>query len=130
MFCVLSTSLTSVLLCSQTHLTTRSSLCSRQFSGKSGKGYLFHSVDNIVKSLPQDRVLTTGLHNVCDLSCAWCKAYLGWFYVSCFSLFVNYRIYLCGFVAQVRAFVETQKYKESKFLLERAHVDELRKCSD
>ena len=51
-------------------------------------------------------MLTTGLHTVCDVSCASCDVSLGWRYV--------------------RAHEPTQKYKEGKFILEKHFIQQQR----
>jgi hypothetical protein len=47
-------------------------------------------------------MLITGLHTVCDIYCITCNCVLGWKYEF--------------------AFEESQKYKEGKFILEKAKV--------
>lgn len=50
----------------------------------------------------EDRILITGMHTVCDIHCATCHQCLGWKYET--------------------AFEESQKYKEGKFIIEKAKV--------
>ena len=52
----------------------------------------------------------TGLHKVCDLFCCNCDTLIGWKYVS-------YQLRV-----QEEAYEETEKYKEGKFIIERATV--------
>jgi len=47
-----------------------------------------------------DRMMTTGLHTVCDIFCVACGAILGWKYLV--------------------AFDKSQRYKEGKFILDRS----------
>ena len=47
-----------------------------------------------------DRMMTTGLHTVCDIFCVACGAILGWKYLV--------------------AFDKGQRYKEGKFILDRS----------
>ena len=54
----------------------------------------------------EDRVLITGLHTVCDIHCTTCGNVLGWKYEM--------------------AFEESQKYKEGKFIIEKAKVLKVR----
>lgn len=64
-----------------------------------------HSVTcrvNVTLGPQEDRVLITGLHTVCDIKCACCGSTLGW----------KYEV----------AFEESQKYKEGKFIIEKAKV--------
>ena len=53
---------------------------------------------NIVEGIKVDRMMITGMHTVCDVYCKDCGELLGWKYE--------------------RAFEESQKYKEGKFILE------------
>lgn len=50
----------------------------------------------------EERLLITGLHTVADIECAACGSVLGWKYET--------------------AFEESQKYKEGKFIVEKARV--------
>lgn len=50
----------------------------------------------------EERLLITGLHTVADISCAGCASVLGWKYVS--------------------AYEESQRYKEGRFIVEKAKV--------
>lgn len=54
---------------------------------------------NVTIGPKEDRVLTTGLHTVCDIFCASCDDNVGWTYL--------------------HAFEESQKYKEGKFIIEK-----------
>ncbi|KAG8927370.1 hypothetical protein FRC03_000111 [Tulasnella sp. 419] len=74
-------------------------MLSRQFNGQHGRAYLFGMVVNIECGEPSDRSMTTGLHTVRDIKCIKCGCILGWKYD--------------------RAYEESQKYKEGKFILER-----------
>ncbi|KAI5329283.1 hypothetical protein L3X38_028680 [Prunus dulcis] len=57
---------------------------------------------NITVGPKEDRQLMTGLHTVADVSCCDCREVLGWKYE--------------------RAYEETQKYKEGKFILEKSKI--------
>jgi len=59
-------------------------------------------VINIKTGAKEDRLLITGLHTVADISCISCNTVLGWKYE--------------------QAFEESQKYKEGKFIIEKARV--------
>ncbi|KAI8807261.1 yippee zinc-binding/DNA-binding /Mis18, centromere assembly-domain-containing protein [Cladochytrium replicatum] len=84
-------------LCCKTHLSSTDEIYSRAFHGQHGKAYLFNKVINVTEGEPQDRSMTTGLHNVTDIMCATCQTVVGWKYI--------------------KAYEETQKYKEGKFIL-------------
>ncbi|KIJ30439.1 hypothetical protein M422DRAFT_166474 [Sphaerobolus stellatus SS14] len=84
----------------RTHLATIESMISRAFNGQHGRAYLFDRVVNVYSAEPQERQMTTGVHIVRDILCVKCNRVLGWKYD--------------------KAFEETQKYKEGKFILERA----------
>jgi len=75
-------------------------MISRAFNGQHGRAYLFDRVVNIYAGEPQERPMTTGLHIVRDIHCVKCERILGWKYD--------------------KAYEESQKYKEGKFILERA----------
>ena len=56
-------------------------------------------------------MLMTGLHKVCDLFCRNCDTLLGWKYVR-----------KRGLNKQEEAYEEAEKYKEGKYIIERATV--------
>jgi hypothetical protein len=72
------------------------------FQGRHGRAYLFSNVVNVTLGPREDRLLITGLHTVCDIYCTTCSATLGW----------KYEV----------AYEESQKYKEGKYILEKAKV--------
>eukprot|EP00887_Chlorella_sp_A99_P007724 scaffold20.g7724.t1 len=72
------------------------------FQGRHGRAYLFSEVVNVVLGPKEDRLLITGLHTVADIYCTTCNTVLGWKYET--------------------AFEESQKYKEGKFIIEKAKV--------
>ncbi|BGP37212.1 hypothetical protein JCM10450v2_001120 [Rhodotorula kratochvilovae] len=84
----------------RTHLTTSEQIESKNFNGQHGRAYLFTTVVNITCGPAEDRPMTTGLHTVRDIMCAKCGEVLGWKYD--------------------KAYEANQKYKERKFILERA----------
>jgi hypothetical protein len=55
---------------------------------------------NVNVGSKDDRMMTTGLHTVCDIFCVACGAILGWKYLV--------------------AFEKSQRYKEGKFILDRS----------
>ncbi|KAM0855959.1 hypothetical protein ACQ4PT_049433 [Festuca glaucescens] len=78
-------------------------ILSKMFRCKHGKAYLFDKVVNVNAGEKDDRMMTTGLHTVCDIFCVACGSILGWKYVS--------------------AFEKDQRYKEGKFILERFKIN-------
>ncbi|CAN6299633.1 unnamed protein product [Urochloa humidicola] len=74
-------------------------LLSKEFNGRNGRGYLFHGVVNITLGPNEVREFTTGCHTVNDIYCICCQEIIGWRYE--------------------KAYEESQKYKEGKFILER-----------
>eukprot|EP00197_Chlamydomonas_leiostraca_P011386 CAMPEP_0202868878 /NCGR_PEP_ID=MMETSP1391-20130828/11275_1 /ASSEMBLY_ACC=CAM_ASM_000867 /TAXON_ID=1034604 /ORGANISM="Chlamydomonas leiostraca, Strain SAG 11-49" /LENGTH=86 /DNA_ID=CAMNT_0049549097 /DNA_START=207 /DNA_END=466 /DNA_ORIENTATION=+ len=74
----------------------------RPFKGVTGGAYLFNNVVNVTLGPKEERVLITGLHTVADIYCMGCNTVLGWKYE--------------------HAFEESQKYKEGKFIVEKAKV--------
>jgi hypothetical protein len=87
------------------HLSTKDDIVSRAFQGQHGRAYLFNTVVNIFEGHNQDRQMTTGLHTVRDIFCNHCNRVLGWRYV--------------------KAYEAEQKYKEGKYILEKALMVEL-----
>lgn len=87
----------------RTHLAAADALVSRAFHARSGRAYLFAACFNVNSGPDEQRVLTTGVHVVSDVTCV-CGAAVGWKYVSCPA---------------------DQEYKTSKFCLERAAVVDL-----
>ncbi|KAK3140359.1 hypothetical protein QOZ80_5AG0399820 [Eleusine coracana subsp. coracana] len=85
-----------------THLAYATDIISKTFRCKHGKAYLFDNIVNVNVGDKDDRMMTTGLHTVCDIFCVACGSILGWKYLA--------------------AFDKTQKYKEGKFILERCKV--------
>ncbi|ESR52491.1 hypothetical protein CICLE_v10022980mg [Citrus x clementina] len=69
---------------------------------RNGRAFLFSHAMNIVVGPKEDRQLMTGLHTVADVFCSDCRVVLGWKYE--------------------RAYEETQKYKEGKFILEKSKI--------
>lgn len=84
------------------HLANHDDIVSRSFQGNFSRAYLFTSLINVSLGPSVQRELLTGAHAVADLFCSICKTMIGWKYE--------------------RAFVETQKYKEGKFIIEISHV--------
>ncbi|KAK9700668.1 hypothetical protein K7432_012082 [Basidiobolus ranarum] len=93
-----------IYICSSchTHIATHEDIISKSFHGRHGKAYLFDNAANITMGDLEDRLLMTGLHSVADIYCTVCQANVGWKYV--------------------HAFEESQKYKEGKFIIERAKI--------
>ncbi|KAL2325250.1 hypothetical protein Fmac_024308 [Flemingia macrophylla] len=75
---------------------------SKAFQGKSGRAFLFSHAMNVGVGPKEDRELMTGLHMVADVYCCDCHQVLGWKYE--------------------RAYEESQKYKEGKFVLEKSKI--------
>jgi len=82
----------------KTHLSNHDDIISRNFRGQHGKAYLFDTVVNIFEGEPNERNMTTGRHLVRDIECKECHRVVGWKYD--------------------KAFEQTEKYKEGKFILE------------
>jgi len=84
------------------HLAGHASLVSKSFQGSQGRAYLFDDVVNVNSGCPEERILLTGRHAVCDIFCKCCGTNLGWKYE--------------------RAYESSQKYKEGKFIIELIHM--------
>ena len=57
---------------------------------------------NVTMGPSENRILMTGLHTVCDIYCLTCCDAIGWYYME--------------------AFEESEKYKEKKFIVEKAKI--------
>ncbi|TEB06387.1 yippee-like protein [Coprinellus micaceus] len=77
-------------------------LISKAFSGRDGRGFLMQSAVNVKLGKREDRSLMTGVHTVADAFCVGCDERIGWYYH--------------------KAADPSQKYKESKYLLEREKI--------
>ena len=88
------------------HLARVEAIVSRSFHSRSGKAYLYDAVVNVSwrSGEAEERIMTTGKHMVHDIHCNKCLRVVGWRYE--------------------RAFEESQKYKEGKFVLERAKLNQ------
>ncbi|EFJ15411.1 hypothetical protein SELMODRAFT_100523 [Selaginella moellendorffii] len=86
----------------RSHIADHDDIISKAFQGRNGRAYLFSHVVNTSVGQKEDRHLMTGLHTVADIFCQQCQEILGWKYE--------------------RAYEESQKYKEGKFILEKAKV--------
>jgi hypothetical protein len=77
-------------------------LVSKSFQGRHGRAYLYSACVNVIRGESEDRVLTTGLHTVCDIYCIQCQTNVGWYYIS--------------------AYETSQKYKEGKYIVEKEKI--------
>lgn len=95
-----------IFTCTQcgSYLTSRKHLMSNQFTGATGRAYLFRKCVNLAYSGIQDRMMLTGRHMVRDVACKKCSAKLGWMYEF--------------------ATCPEQRYKEGKTILEKALITE------
>ncbi|KJE92852.1 hypothetical protein CAOG_003743 [Capsaspora owczarzaki ATCC 30864] len=89
----------------QIHLTRHDDIVSKAFHGTHGRAYLFEKVVNVQTGEPVERPMTTGIHIVVDVYCLKCSCILGWKYI--------------------KAYEESQKYKEGKVILEKALINEV-----
>lgn len=69
---------------------------------KSGPAYMFREAMNIVVGQKHEKQLITGNFMIADIYCANCRQELGWKYI--------------------RAFSDRQKYKEGRFIIEKANI--------
>ncbi|ODN72889.1 hypothetical protein L202_08312 [Cryptococcus amylolentus CBS 6039] len=95
-----------VLACKQcgNHLAVSEGVISEHFRGQHGTAWLVQQVVNTYTGDAEDREMSTGRHTVRDVFCRVCHTTLGWKY--------DY------------AFEYSQKYKEGKFILEKALFSE------
>lgn len=61
---------------------TSGCLALQSFHSRTGRAYLFSAVVNLMSAEKEARLMTTGLHTVCDLYCNGCMQVVGWSYVS------------------------------------------------
>eukprot|EP00898_Chlorokybus_atmophyticus_P009249 jgi/Chlat1/954/Chrsp108S01382 len=87
----------------RTTLALCDELVSKSFHCRHGKAYLFNTVVNVSLGPQEERPMTTGLHTVADIFCNTCQQIVGWKYIE--------------------AFEKNQKYKEGKYILERAAIN-------
>uniref|UniRef100_A0A7S0SXB5 Protein yippee-like n=1 Tax=Mantoniella antarctica TaxID=81844 RepID=A0A7S0SXB5_9CHLO len=86
----------------RSHSAYHDDIVSKAFQGRHGRAYLFNDVTNITLGGKEDRMLMTGLHTVRDVFCTPCGNLMGWKYET--------------------AYETGQKYKEGKFIVEKAMV--------
>lgn len=84
------------------HSADHDDIISKAFQGRHGRAYLFNNAVNVTLGPKEDRLLMTGLHTVADIYCSNCQTVLGWKYEM--------------------AFEASQKYKEGKFIIEKARL--------
>lgn len=53
----------------------------QSFHSRNGKAYLFNTVVNVASGPKEERMMTTGRHEVSDLHCTCCMQLVGWKYV-------------------------------------------------
>jgi len=94
----------------RTHLAIVETLISRQFNGQHGRAFLFETVVNVNEGPAEDRNMTTGPHTVRDIYCSKCGTTVGW----------KYDV----------AYEPGEKYKENKFILEKALLCDVPPQSD
>ncbi|KAH7538271.1 protein yippee-like At4g27745 [Ziziphus jujuba] len=80
----------------------RFDLLSKSFHGKTGPAYFFSRAMNITVGRKEERKLITGAYTVADIYCSNCGEVLGWKYI--------------------RAYEIKQKFKEGRFIIERAKI--------
>ena len=84
------------------HLVSLQSRVSKHFCGASGRAYLFDWAVNVKALREKDVEMSTGLHKIKKIQCKQCRIIIGWTYVY--------------------AYEASEKYKEGKFIIERAHI--------
>ncbi|XP_022958310.1 protein yippee-like At4g27740 [Cucurbita moschata] len=83
-------------------LASGADLLSKSFLAKSGKAFLFSQAKNIVEGPKEKKLLITGLFKTADIHCSICGQVLGWKYLKAYDI--------------------KQKFKEGKFIIERAKI--------
>mmetsp|Transcript_9209 Transcript_9209/g.14890 ORF Transcript_9209/g.14890 Transcript_9209/m.14890 type:complete len:134 (-) Transcript_9209:278-679(-) len=107
--------------CSQcsTHLSLQDHLISTSFHGRTGRAYLFDKVVNLTYGPLEERIFTTGLHSVNDIYCISCNSHVGWYYKEVLKIY-RLLLRLLDIFVDSQAYEESQKYKEGKFIVEKA----------
>ncbi|KAF4041033.1 Yippee zinc-binding/DNA-binding/Mis18 [Phytophthora infestans] len=82
----------------------RDDVVSKTFFGRTGKAFLMNNMYNICVGPARNRYLMTGMHSIADVLCSQCDFVLGWKYI--------------------KAMESSQKYKEGKFIMEQAVVED------
>ncbi|RLN57786.1 hypothetical protein BBJ28_00004903 [Nothophytophthora sp. Chile5] len=80
----------------------RDDIVSKTFFGRTGKAFLMNNMYNVRVGPARNRYLMTGMHTIADVVCDQCDFVLGWKY----------------------AMESSQKYKEGKFIMEHAVVQD------
>ncbi|CAD7927685.1 unnamed protein product [Amoebophrya sp. A120] len=89
----------------ETQLARMEHIIDTGFTGQLGPGYLMSNLLNYTCGPEEERMLMTGKHVVCDVSCVRCQTVLGWKYLQAYQF--------------------DQKYKEGKFVVEACRVTQL-----
>ncbi|KAM3196821.1 hypothetical protein ACQJBY_072490 [Aegilops geniculata] len=84
------------------HVCLHDDIISKAFQGRNGRAFLSYHAMNVTTGAKEDRQLMTGLHTVADIHCHDCREVLGWKYE--------------------RAYEESHKYKEGRFIFEKAKI--------
>ncbi|KAK6117744.1 hypothetical protein DH2020_044422 [Rehmannia glutinosa] len=77
-------------------------LLSKKFMAKSGQAYMFAHAMNIVVGPKEDKQLITGYYTIANIFCSKCGVEMGWTYV--------------------RAFDAREKFKEGRYIVEKAKI--------
>ncbi|KAK4436203.1 protein yippee-like [Sesamum alatum] len=77
-------------------------LLSKSFKAKTGQAYMFGHAMNIVVGAKEDKQLMTGYYTIANIFCSKCGEEMGWTYV--------------------RAFDAREKYKEGRYIVEKAKI--------
>ncbi|KAL3524433.1 hypothetical protein ACH5RR_017267 [Cinchona calisaya] len=86
----------------RTPVALRDDIVSKNFLAKSRTAYLFSNAMNVVLGQNEDRQLMSGIFTIANIYCSRCGEDLGWKYI--------------------RAYDARHKYKEGKFVLEKAQI--------
>ncbi|KAL0452393.1 UNVERIFIED_CONTAM: protein yippee-like [Sesamum latifolium] len=77
-------------------------LLSKSFKAKTGQAFMFGHAMNIVVGAKEDKQLMTGYYTIANIFCSKCGEEMGWTYV--------------------RAFDAREKYKEGRYIVEKAKI--------
>ncbi|XP_022147496.1 protein yippee-like At4g27745 [Momordica charantia] len=77
-------------------------IISKSFQSKKGRAFLFYEAKNVAMGPQQEKMFITGQYVVSDVFCSDCGEKLGWKYI--------------------KAYDQSQKYKEGKVVLEKFKI--------
>ena len=116
-------STTRIFTCSEckTHFSTFDSIISKAFQGQYGRAYLFNNVVNVFTGDPVGKDFSLSYRSSDDYWFAYCQRLV----LYCLSVYVLIILTIANVGWKYdRAYEESQRYKEGKFILEKQLINE------